>query len=344
LLSETGQPGAARREHEKALAIFQKLADAHPTVTQHLSDLAISRNNLGTVLMAAGQPAEARRTYEQALTIRRKLAREHPEAPGYASDVGAALNNIAWIDLADHRFVEARDQLRQAIDWQKKALAANPRNPTYRQFLARHLGNLVHAARSLGRKDEAAAALRELAELNASDPRFADLDARLAGVLNGQTAKDNTERLALAKRAYDTKRHASAAKLWAEALDADSKLATDRRAQHRYNAACAAALAAVGQGKDSPPPDEAAKTNLRQQSRDWLQAELAAWKKVLESARPEQRAVVIQTLRHWQEDPDLAGVRDPDALARLPESARAAWQSLWAEAAALIDKAGNAGP
>ena len=46
------------------------------------------------------------------------------------------------------------------------------------------------------------------------------------------------------------------------------------RPGHRYNAACAAALAASGQGKDDPPPDDAAKAKLRQQARDWLKAEL----------------------------------------------------------------------
>ncbi|HKM79351.1 MAG TPA: hypothetical protein VJY15_00115 [Candidatus Acidoferrum sp.] len=33
-------------------------------------------------------------------------------------------------------------------------------------------------------------------------------------------------------------------------------------------------------------------------------------------------------LPHESLDPDLAGVRDPDALARLPYAERAAWQSL----------------
>jgi serine/threonine-protein kinase len=344
LLRKTGQPAADRQACEQALAIFQKLAEAHPTVTQYQRDLAASHNNLGDLLKDTGQPAAARRAYEQALAIRTKLVREHPRSPDYASNLGANLNNVALIDMDAKRFAEARDQLRQAIDWQKKALAANPQNPTYRQFLANHLGNLFHAARALGRADEAAAAQRELDELKASDPRFAALDARLAAVLEGEAAQDNAEPLALAQRAYDTRRHAAAAKLWAEALDADPKLASDRRAQHRYNAACAAVLAAAGQGKDNLPLDETEKRRLRQQARGWLQGELTAWRKVLDTAKPEQRASVVQTLKHWQEDPDLAIIRDPDALARLTDAERRAWQSLWAEAAGLIDQAAKARP
>jgi hypothetical protein len=36
-------------------------------------------------------------------------------------------------------------------------------------------------------------------------------------------------------------------------------------------------------------------------------------------------------------------VRDPDALARLPEAERAAWQALWADVEALLKKALGSG-
>jgi hypothetical protein len=34
-------------------------------------------------------------------------------------------------------------------------------------------------------------------------------------------------------------------------------------------------------------------------------------------------------LAHWKSDPDLASVRDPQALGRLHENERAEWQALW---------------
>jgi hypothetical protein len=34
-------------------------------------------------------------------------------------------------------------------------------------------------------------------------------------------------------------------------------------------------------------------------------------------------------LEHRRSDPDLASVRDPQALERLPENERDAWQALW---------------
>jgi hypothetical protein len=49
-------------------------------------------------------------------------------------------------------------------------------------------------------------------------------------------------------------------------------------------------------------------------------------------------------LRHWQTDADLAGVRDADALAALPESERAAWRALWTRVDALLARTrGSAG-
>src|SRR5262249_24085929 len=149
------------------------------------------------------------------------------------------------------------------------------------------------------------------------------------------------EGLDFAQLCYDTGRHAAAARLWAAALTADPRLADDRRAQHRYNAACAAALAAAGTGQDDPKPDDAARAQLRQQALDWLKAERSAWARLLDSGPPQARAATTQVLQHWRGDPDLAGVRDPDALAKLPETERAAWRALWADVDALLKAQGG---
>jgi hypothetical protein len=112
----------------------------------------------------------------------------------------------------------------------------------------------------------------------------------------------------------------------------------DLRAAHRYNAACAAALAAAGQGRDAPKPDDMERARLRRQALGWLQADLALGGKEAEKGTPQARAEVQKMLRHWQKDPDLAGVRQADALAKLPQAERAEWQKLWGEVAALLEK------
>jgi hypothetical protein len=80
---------------------------------------------------------------------------------------------------------------------------------------------------------------------------------------------------------------------------------------------------------------------LRKQALDWLRADLTAWTKVVSEDSPPGRTAVQQTLRHWQRDADLASVRDPAALARLPREERSAWERLWADVAALLERAGG---
>jgi hypothetical protein len=48
--------------------------------------------------------------------------------------------------------------------------------------------------------------------------------------------------------------------------------------------------------------------------------------------------LVRKTLKHWLDDTDLAGVRDPKELEKLPAEEREAWQKLWADVDALLQK------
>jgi serine/threonine-protein kinase len=136
-------------------------------------------------------------------------------------------------------------------------------------------------------------------------------------------------------------RSAAAVRLYHEAFAADPKLADNLQGGHRYNAACHAALAAAAQGEDAALLDEAAKAKLRGQALDWLRADLALRVKQLESGTPADRTEVQKQIAHWQQDPDLAGLRDAMALARLPADEHKAWTQLWADVAAVWKKAGQ---
>jgi hypothetical protein len=46
-------------------------------------------------------------------------------------------------------------------------------------------------------------------------------------------------------------------------------------------------------------------------------------------------------MRHWQQDSDLAWVRDREARAGLPDDERQAWSQLWDDVAALLKKVGE---
>jgi hypothetical protein len=138
-------------------------------------------------------------------------------------------------------------------------------------------------------------------------------------------------------------RYAAAAGFYTGAFAAQPKLAEDLRCGHRYNAACAAAQAGCGQGKDAKDLAEKQRARLRKQALDWLRADLAARNEVLKKGPAGARAVVVQTMQHWLKDADLAGVRGPEALAKLPEAERPAWQELWADVAGTLDRAAGKG-
>src|SRR5262249_41220961 len=159
-----------------------------------------------------------------------------------------------------------------------------------------------------------------------------DLPAFLQGK---HQPRDNDERVALLGDCQFQGLHATTARLYAAAFTADPKLADDLQAGHRYRAACAAALAAAGQGKDAQQLDDRERARLRRQALDWLRADLAA------CARATDRALVERTLKHWQQDADLAGVRHEEALAGLRQAERAAWGQLWSDVAGLLQKTGG---
>src|SRR5262249_16658835 len=114
------------------------------------------------------------------------------------------------------------------------------------------------------------------------------------------------------------------------------KQAEDLAQAHRYNAACNAALAAAGQGKDAGKLARADRLALRRQALTWLRAELTARQKQLQSPGAGEADRARAALRHWQTDPDLAGLRDAQALHKLSAEEREACRRLWADVRHLL--------
>ncbi len=184
---------------------------------------------------------------------------------------------------------------------------------------------------SLGRANPADVARAE-AKIAASERRKALL-GRLDAVLKGEgRARDSAEALAFAALSAVRGQHANAVRFYAEAFAADPTLADNPKAVHRYKAACSAARAGCGMDRDAPASDEATRATLRGQSLKWLTADLALLGASSTRARDDAR----KTLANWKSDPDLAGVREADALARLPEAERKDWQAFWSEVDTLL--------
>jgi tetratricopeptide (TPR) repeat protein len=162
------------------------------------------------------------------------------------------------------------------------------------------------------------------------------LAPRLPGLLRGEDQpRDNAERLTFAAMAKDRRHYVLATRLWMEALASDPGLVNDLKADPRYEAACSAALAVAGQAEDAAQLDDRGRVRLRKQALAWLRADLA----LLESRRPADPTAAREALRRWQEDSDLADLRNAAALTKLPAEERAAFSQLWADVATLVQKA-----
>jgi tetratricopeptide (TPR) repeat protein len=229
----------------------------------------------------------------------------------------------------------------QALDWLTAELASwsmvlESALPQNRLLIVPVLTTWQNNHDLAGVRDVAA-----LARLPAEEQKaFAQLWTEVAALSKqAEESATNTERLAVARIAYQRKQFATATRQWAKALANDPKLAVGRNERHRYSAASAAALAAAGQGQDEPAPDEAAKADLRAQALDWLTAELAVWDKLLTSGTLKDRQLIAQTLRQWQTGSDLASIRDAAALTKLRDMEQKAFAPLWADVAALLKKA-----
>jgi hypothetical protein len=61
----------------------------------------------------------------------------------------------------------------------------------------------------------------------------------------------------------------------------------------------------------------------------WLRDDLTAYANLVRQNKAALNQDIQRRLTHWRSDPNLASVREPQALDRLPENERAAWKALW---------------
>jgi serine/threonine-protein kinase len=355
------RPDDAVAHHDLANAVNGEESVAEfRTAIRLKPDSAPMRFNLGLRLLQLGRYVEAETALRGAIQVKP----EYAEAHGLLGDI---LLNQGKLDeaIAEYRasirlnpgLAEAHRCLGLALPRQGKLDEAVAElrvtillQPSYAEAHC-DLGGLLKqqgdyaGALEMYRKGHQLGSRRadwpkESVQWVAQAERELALSARFPAMIRGEDRpRENAERLTLAQMAFDRTLFGAAARLWSEAMAIDPTLVDDRQAGHRYRAAVAAALAGVGLGKDDPPSDDAARAKLRRQAVEGLKAELAVWTKRVETGGPQARAAVSQEMTRWKQDRGLAGVRDPEALARLPEAERMEWQALWAEVDALAKRA-----
>ena len=274
---------------------------------------------------------------------REQAAAEFRKAMRLAPDDGPACFLMATVMRDKGHIDQAIELFGRAVKWEGEHLD-NPGGAIW---------ELARTLRMASRFDDAVATYRRVWEqsgVGPNDVHRADqeitateaersLMSRLSEVINGKPPAGTAESSALAQLASSRSLYASASRLWRLALDGERKPGDVPRDALRYDAARAAALAGIGQGKDDPPPDDAARATLRSRAIEWLKAELDFLSKSLDKKPAPGRPSIARILEYWKVDPDLAGVRDADALAKLPDKEQQAWQSLWADVEALLEKA-----
>jgi serine/threonine-protein kinase len=159
----------------------------------------------------------------------------------------------------------------------------------------------------------------------------------LSAFLEGKhQPRDNAERLALVDGCQYMGYSFAAARLYADAFAQDPGLAGDFRAGHRVRAARAAALTGCDLGKDTSGLEDNERKRWRDQSLQWLRADLTAWNESLAADPENARPLVRQTLTRWRGDRDLTGVRERDALEKLSEDERIDFGRFWGDVNATL--------
>jgi serine/threonine protein kinase/Flp pilus assembly protein TadD len=315
LLRDKGDVDGAISEYREAIGTKQDFSEAY-----------LAYKQLGFALANQGRRDEAIAAKREALRLKSDDAETH-------YNLGNDLKALGRLD-------EALAEFREAIRLQQ-------------DFPEAHC-NLGDALRARGDFAASLEAYRRGHELGSKKPgwrypsaqwvkeaeRFAELDPNLPAVLGGrEQPADAAERADYGRLCQIKRLHAAATRLYRDAFAARADLVASPANVLRYNAACAAALAGCGGGEDAAKLTDAERAGLRKQALDWLRADIEAWRGLLDKDPDKVRPAAAEKMRHWLRDADFAGVRGPDALAKLPEAERQDWQKLWTDVQRLLDRA-----
>jgi serine/threonine-protein kinase len=323
------------RQHEEAARMFRESIRLNP-------DSARAHYNLGVALSLAGRPEPALAAFRQAVKLNPRDLYAH-------YGLGTALQTLGRHEEALREF----DWVIREQEPPGKPTAAGPGESPHARYLAARIlraKSLCCLGRFARARDAAqdALTLPGLSQLQRQElqrpldlcRQLLPLEPRLPGLLAGkEIPADPAAMPAFAEWCCNYRRLPVAAVwLYERVFARQPALVDDLIAGHRACAARAAARAGCGFGEDAAGLDAGAKAALRKKALGWLRTDLDAWAKREKNARAGEPSLAALAVRLWLLSPELAGVRDTDALARLPAEERADWQKLWADVTALVSR------
>ena len=163
---------------DESRLIYRELAEKNPGA--FLPNLAMSLNNVGTMLSELGRREEALAATEESVDIRRKLADKNPGA--FLPDLAMSLNNLGNRLSELGRREEALAATEEAVKIRRKLAEKN--SGAFLPNLATSLGSLGRVLRGMERHKEAAESFAEglqllLPLLRKMPQAFSALGARL---------------------------------------------------------------------------------------------------------------------------------------------------------------------
>jgi len=147
-------PGA-RRDYERAVDLYQRVAAAEPDRPVHRRNVALSLRNLAGVSLKLGLTDDARRFAEEAVSLDRALTGADPDDAGASGDLAISLASVAEADLAASSLDGALAGYREALEIHRRLAEADPDNGFLHTQCADDLEHLAALAVRRSRRDEA---------------------------------------------------------------------------------------------------------------------------------------------------------------------------------------------
>ncbi|MCC7062676.1 MAG: tetratricopeptide repeat protein [Planctomycetes bacterium] len=307
----------AKNEADEAAACFRTTIELAPKFAE-------AHHNLGDALIEQNRTEEAIVCYREALALapRDVLTMNNLalslERLGQMEDAMAMLRRLLEVDprngpanLNLGRRLEATGNLAEALVYWRRAEATwrAATDPFGREWHGKVLATIAKAESELGMQDE------------------------LLALARGGATNDPQKLVASANLVYRRGEHGLATATYERAFAAFPALL--ETVPHRYNAACVAVLAGCGKGAGTAELTAAERARWRELARRWLADELRAWRRDF-GREPAVAAAARRAAGHAERDPELAGVREAEALSALPAVEADAWRAFWQELAALL--------